>query len=95
MTDTQDKRGRGRPSRCGLSPDMLDGLRARPVSLRESKWCALAMERQEDWLPTLGKGPFDKYELEVQVRIDGRWRWLIGWCGLAIYGLGRASRMRA
>lgn len=42
------------------------------VGVRETAWCAFAMERQMDWLPSLGiNSPFDRYELEVRPFLGG------------------------
>lgn len=39
--------------------------------VKETEWCAFAMERQADWLPVLGLEPFDRFDLEFQVQING------------------------
>ncbi len=52
--------------------DVLCGLRRKWRGVKETEWCAFAMERQEDWLPVLGKSRFDRYELEYQVSLRNR-----------------------
>jgi hypothetical protein len=57
------------------STDMLCGLKSKWKGVSETKWCAFAMERHHEWIASTGKTPFDSYELEHQVSLNGKgWR---------------------
>lgn len=42
------------------------------AGVKETEWCAFAMERQVDWLPSIGiEKPFERYELEKRIYSGG------------------------
>jgi len=55
-----------------LSAHHLDFKHPKWKGVKESEWCAFAMENQKDWVASLGIEPFDRYELEHQVSIRSK-----------------------
>lgn len=50
--------------------DLLCGLNSKWRGVKETEWCEFAMGRSAEWLPVIGKGPFDSVRLEYQVSLS-------------------------
>lgn len=46
-------------------------INLKPHFSNESDWCKFIVDHHADWLPVLGKKPFEKHEFEVPLSIRG------------------------